>query len=309
MPDAILREHTPLLFAAEIVLVLALAAAAAALVFGIPLGDAGRRWREAALRFRERQQDLAQSLGLRLRSWLLLRLLCAGAGLAAGWLTGVPTLTLGGAALGLFGLPWLLAGRAARRRLAMERALAGFVVEVRDLMRQSNLALDRALREAARDPTPELRHVLAPLAGDLPIADSLVEVARRARSPLADLVVTALLIARTRDPVALVRVVDEVLRPLLEVSVEVQEANHATVAQQRAAALAIGIIMALLLAAVMRVPSMQAFYLSVSGQLVLLAVFAMYLGLVWAIGQVARPLRWIAWDIVALRRETEALVA
>jgi hypothetical protein len=305
MPDPV----PPLVFATEIVLVLALAAGAAALLVGVPLEPARRRGRELLLPFLERQRDLAQSLGLRLRSWLLLRLLCAGAGLAAGALTGVPTLTLGAAALGLFGLPWLLAGRAARRRLTMERALAGFVAEVRDLMRQSNLALDRALREAARGPAPELRHVLAPLAGDQPIAASLGEVARRARSPLADLVVTALLIARTRDPMALVRVVDEVLQPLLQVSVEVQEENHATVAQQRAAALAIGVIMALLLAAVMRVPSMQAFYLSPPGQLVLLAVFAMYLGLVWAIGQVARPLRWVAWDIDALRREAEALVA
>lgn len=299
----------PLVFAAEVVLVLALAAAAAALFLGVPLEPARRRGREIVVPFLERQRDLARGLGLRLRSWLLLRLLCTAAGAAAGALAGVPTLTLGAAALGLFGLPWLLAGRAARRRLTMERSLAGFVGEVRDLMRQSNLALDRALREAARGPAPELRHVLAPLAGDQPVAAALAEVARRARSPLADMVVTALLIARARDPMALVRVVDEVLRPLLQVSVEVQEENHATVAQQRAAALAIGVIMALLLAAVMRVPSMQAFYLSPAGQLVLLAVFAMYLGLVWAIGQVARPLRWVAWDIDALRRETEALVA
>jgi hypothetical protein len=299
----------PLVFAAEVVLALALAAGAAALFLGVPVDATRRRGRELVGPFLERQRDLAQSLGLRLRSWLLLRLLCAGTGLAMGTLTGVPTLTLGAAALGLFGLPWLLAGRAARRRLTMERALAGFVAEVRDLMRQSNLALDRALREAARGPAPELRHVLAPLAGDQPVAASLTEVARRARSPLVDLVVSALLIARTHDPMALVRVVDEVLRPVLQVSVEVQEENHATVAQQRAAALAIGIIMALLLAAVMRVPSMQAFYLSPQGQVVLLAVFAMYLALVWAIGQVARPLRWVAWDIEALRRETEALVA
>jgi len=310
MPDlGLVRPAPPLVLAAEIVLVLALAAGAAALFLGVPLTSTRRRSRALIRSYLERQRDLAQSLGLRLRSWLLLRLLCTGAGLAAGALTGVPTLTLGAAALGLFGLPWLLAGRAARRRLAMERGLAGFVAEVRDLMRQSNLALDRALREAARGPAPELRHVLAPLAGDAPVAASLAEVARRARSPLVDLVVTALLIARTRDPMALVRVVDEVLRPLLQVSVEVQEENHATVAQQRAAALAIGVIMAVLLAAVMRVPSMQAFYLSVAGQLVLLAVFAMYLALVWVIGQVARPLRWVAWDIDALRRETEALIA
>lgn len=299
----------PLVLAAEIVLVLALSAGAAALFLGVPLGSPVDRWRALGRPFLERQRDLAQSLGLRLRSWLVLRLLCTVTGLAAGALTGVPTLTLGAGALGAFGLPWLLAGRAARRRLAMERALSGFVAEVRDLMRQSNLALDRAVREAARAPAPELRWVLAPLAGDGPVADGLVELARRARSPLADLVVTALLIARTRDPSALIRVVDEVLRPMLQVSVEVQEENHATVAQQRAAALAIGVIMTLLLVAVMRVPSMQAFYLSPAGQLVLLGVLAMYLGLVWAIGQVARPLRWVAWDIEALRRETEALIA
>lgn len=299
----------PLVFAAEVVLVLALSAGAGALFLGLPLDASRDRWRALVRPPLERQRDLAQALGLRLRTWLLLRVLCAAAGLAAGALTGAVTLTLGAAALGLFGLPWLLAGRVARRRLAMERALAAFVIEVRDLMRQSNLALDRALREAARGPAPELRHALRPLAGDEPVADALVEVARRARSPLFDMVVSALLIARTHDPMALVRVVDEVLHPLLRVSVEVQEENHATVAQQRAAALAIGVIMALLLAAVMRVPSMQAFYISPPGQAVLLGVVAMYLALVWAIGQVARPLRWVAWDIEALRRETEALVA
>jgi hypothetical protein len=299
----------PLVFAAEVVLVLALSAGAAALFLGVPVERPAAGWRELARSSLERQRDLAQGLGLGLRSWLLLRVLCALAGLAAGTLTGVPTLALGAAALGAFGLPWLLAGRADRRRLDMERALAGLVVEVRDLMQQSNLSLDRALREAARGPAPELRHALAPLGGDEPVSVCLIEVARRARSPLADMVVSALLIARTHNPMALVRVVDEVLRPLLEVSVEVQEENHATVAQQRAAALAIGVIMAVLLAAVMRVPSMQAFYVSAVGQLVLLAVFAMYLALVWVIGKVGRPLRWAAWDIEALRRETEALIA
>jgi hypothetical protein len=298
----------PLLFAAEVVLVLALSAGAAALFLGVDLAPRRARWRERLHPVVERQRDLAQGMGLRVRSWLLLRVLCAAGGLAAGAATGVPTLALGAAALGLFGLPWLMAGRAAKRRLDMERGLAGLVVEVRDLMRQSNLALDRALREAARGPAPELRHALAPLTTDEPVADCLAEVARRARSPLADMVVSALLIARTHNPMALIRVVDDVLRPLLEVSVEVQEENHATVAQQRAAAFAIGVIMAALLAAVMRVPSMRAFYLTPGGQLVLLGVFAMYLALVWVIGRVGRPLRWVTWDIEALRRETEALI-
>ena len=299
----------PLVFAAEIVLVFALSAAAAALFLDVPIGGPRSRGRVLARRYMEGQRDLAQRLGLRLLAWLMIRGAAAATGLGAGALTGVPTLALGGAALGLFGLPWLLAGRAAKRRLDMERALAGLVVEVRSLMQQSNLALDRALREAARNPAPVLRSALAPLAGDEPVTDGLAQVAKRARSPLADFVVTALLIARTHNPQALVRVTDEVLRPVLEVSVEVQEENHATVSQQRAAALAIGVIMGLLFAAVMRVPSMHAFYESGTGQLVLLAVLGMYLGLVWVIGQVARPLRWTEWDIEAVRRETEALVA
>src|SRR5215472_16204884 len=115
----------PLVFAAEIILVLALAAAAAAVFLGLPLDPHGRRWRDLARPHLDRQRDLAQSLGLRLRSWLLLRAVCTGAGLGAGGLTGIPTLTVGGAALGMVGLPWLLAGRAARRRLGMERALTG----------------------------------------------------------------------------------------------------------------------------------------------------------------------------------------
>src|SRR5438552_2771363 len=150
----------PLVFAAEIVLVLALSAASAALFLGVPASVPRRRWRSLSRRSLDRQRDLAQGLGLRLRSGLRLRAACALAGLAAGAWTGIPTLTAGGAALGLFGLPWLLAGRAAKRRLDMERALAGLVVEVRSLMQQSNLALDRALREAARNPAPVLRHVL-----------------------------------------------------------------------------------------------------------------------------------------------------
>src|SRR5438874_180218 len=146
----------PLVFAAEVVLVLALSAAAAAVFLGVPFEGPRARWRTLVQPSLERQRDLAQSLGLRLRSWLALRALCGAAGLVAGGLTGAPTIAVGAAALGLFGLPWLLAGRAARRRLGMERALAGLVIEIRDLMRQSNLALDRALREAARGPAPEL---------------------------------------------------------------------------------------------------------------------------------------------------------
>jgi tight adherence protein B len=298
----------PVFFAVEILVVLALAAAAAAAYLGAPGLEPGVKLREALRPYVERQRDIAQGLGLSFRAWLLLRAGAAAAGLALGSLTGIPTVTLGGLGLGLLGLPWLLAGRAAQRRLRMERALAGLLVELRNLMQLSNLALDRALREAARNPAPELVMILAPMAGDEPIGLALTQVARRARSPLADLIVSALLIARTHNPLALVRVIDDVLMPVLGVTVEVQEENHATVAQQRAAALAIGVIMLVLFAAIVHVPNLHAFYDSAPGQLVLLIVAAMYLGLVWLIGHVARPVRWVEWDVDAVRRETEALL-
>lgn len=300
--------NSPLFFLVEIFLVLALAAVAASVYLGAPGPELGVLLQGSVRPYLERQRDIAQGLGLSFRAWLALRVIGAGAGLAAGALTGIPTVAAGGFGLGLLGLPWLLAGRAAQRRLRMERALSGLLVELRNLMQLSNLSLDRALREAARNPSPELAPILAPLAGDEPVGESLSEIARRARSPLADLVVSSLLIARTHNPLALVKVIDEVLIPVLGVTVEVQEENHATVAQQRAASVAIGVIMLVLFAAVVHVPSLRAFYDSPAGQLVLLLVAAMYLGLVWLIGHVTRPVRWVEWDVDALRRETEALL-
>jgi Flp pilus assembly protein TadB len=297
-----------MVFAAEVVLVLALAAAAAGVFLGLPAASLGGRLRGAARPYLRHQREIAHGLGMSVRSWALLRVGAALAGLGLGALSGIPTVAVGSLALGLVGLPWLLAGRAAQRRLQMERALSGLLVELRNLMQQSNLALDRALREAARNPGPELAHVLAPLAGDEPVGEALAEVARRAGSPLADLVVTALMIARTHSPLALVRVIEEVLLPVLGVTVEVQEENHTTVAQQRAAAVAIGVIMLVLFAAIVRVPSMHAFYDSPAGQLVLLLVATMYAGLIWLIGQIARPVPWVEWDVDAVRRETESLL-
>lgn len=300
----------PLVFAAEVVLLLALAAAASALWLG--RGGAGGDARSELGKFLRphlhRQQDLAVSLGLSFRAWVGLRALAALVGLLLGSITGLSTVTVAGALLGLFGLPWLLAGRAAKGRLRMERALATFALAVRNLMQQSNLALDRALREAARSPAPELTHVLGPLAGEVPVAEGLVELARRARSPLADLVSTAMLVARTHDPLALVRVTDEVLLPLMEQAVDVQEDNHATVAQQRSAALAIGVILGILFFAVMRVPSLYAYYATPGGQVVFLGVLAMYLFLVWLLGRIARPIEWVEWDVAAVRAEVERLI-
>ena len=301
----------PLAFAAEIVGVLALAAAASSLWLARP-GPPARAPREELRRLLaprlRRQRDLALSLGFSLRAWLALRALAAATGLVLGSVTGLWTATVAGALLGLFGLPWLLAGRAAQRRLRMERALATLALSLRNLMQHSNLALDRALREAARQPDAELSRVLAPLAGEAPVSRGLVEAGRRARSPLADLLVTAALVARTHDPLALVRVTDEVLVPLMEQAVDVQQENHATVAQQRSAALAVGVILGVLFLAVMRVPSLAAYYSTPGGQLVLLGVMAMYLLLGWLLGRIARPIEWTEWDVAAVRRETEKLV-
>jgi hypothetical protein len=301
----------PLVFVAEIVLLLTLAAGAAAAWLGFSSDAVGgvRRTARALLRPRlGSQHDIALSLGLSFRAWVALRVMAGLTGLVASSITGLWTITVAGTLLAVFGLPWLLAGRAAKRRLRMERALATLALSVRNLMQQSNLALDRALREAARSPAPELSYVLSPLSGDVPVAEALVDVARRARSPLGDLLVTAMLVARTHNPLGLVKVTDEVLLPVMEQAVEVQEENHATVAQQRAAALAIGVILGILFFSVMRVPSLYAYYSTAGGQLVLLGVMAMYLGLVWLLGRMARPIEWVEWDIAAVRREAETLI-
>jgi hypothetical protein len=297
----------PLLFYAEVVLVLALAAGTAAWLAGIdPRGLAGRG-RGLIRPYLERQQDIAHGLGVTYRNWIGLRLLATLGGLALGLTTGLTVAVIGGTLLGLFGLPWLLAGRAAKRRLQMEREVATVIRDIRNLMQLSNLSLDRTLREVGRSPYPHLGHALAPLRGDLPISDCLVAVSERARSPLVTMLTSALLISRTHNPMGFIAVADEVLVPLVEVTAEIQQENHATLAQQRAAALAIGVILAVLFAAVMRVPTMHAYYDTILGQLTLTAVVGIYLGLVWLIRQVARPIPWTRWDMRAVKRETDLM--
>ena len=78
--------------------------------------------------------------------------------------------------------------------------------------------------------------------------------------------------------------------------------------QTNSLALAIGVIMGILFFAVIRVPSLYAYYATVAGQLVLLAVMGMYLGLVWLLGRMGRPIEWVEWDIAGVRREAEALI-
>lgn len=298
----------PLVFYAEILLVVVLAALAAAWM----LYDPNQRPATApgvVHRFADRQRDIATSLGVATRTWILLRAGVAVLALLIGSLTSLWTVAALGALLGWFGLPWLLGGRMTKRRLAMERAVAALVREVANLMQQSNLPLDRALREAARNPAPQLARILAPLRSDRSVPDCLLDVAAIARTPLVDMLCIAVLVARTHDPAAFVRVSDEVLGPVLDVAIEIQEENNATVAQQRSAAIAIGIVMAVLFFAVMRVQTMHAFYASFGGQIVVMAVIGCYLFLVWLLGQIAKPIAWTRWNVEAVRREMEGLLA
>lgn len=298
----------PLVFYAEILLVVVLAALAAAWLLFDP------HQRPAAApgivhRFMERQRDIASSLGVAVRTWVLLRLAVAVLALLICSLTSLWTIAVIGALLGWFGLPWLLGGQMTKRRLAMERAVAALVREVANLMQQSNLPLDRALREAARNPAPQLVRILAPLRSDRSVPECLIDVAAIARTPLVDMLCIAVLVARTHDPAAFVRVAEQVLGPVLDVAIEIQEENNATVAQQRSAAIAIGVVMAILFGAVMRVPTMHEFYASFAGQLVVLGVIACYLFLVWLLGQIAKPIAWTRWNVDAVRREMEGLLA
>lgn len=298
----------PLVFYAEILLVIVLAALAAAWL----LYDPNQRPTVApgALhRFMERQRDIASSLGISPRTWLLLRIAVSVLGLVLGSLTSLWTIAVLGCLLAWFGLPWLLAGQMVKRRLSMERAVAALVREVANLMQQSNLSLDRALREAARNPGPQLTRILAPLRSDRSVPECLTEVSEIARSPLIDMLCIAVMVARTHDPAAFVRVAEQVLGPMLDVAIEIQEENNATVAQQRSAAIAIGVVMTILFAAVMRVQTMHTFYASLAGQLVLLFVIAAYLFLVWLLGQIAKPIAWTRWNVDAVRKEMEGLFA
>jgi hypothetical protein len=191
----------------------------------------------------------------------------------------------------------------------MERAFLGQLRNIRDRMAVSNQSLDTALQEVGRNPGRELEYVLAPLARSGSVVANIVETGRRSRSPVVEYACGVLLWARSRNMDSLIAAIDEIVIPVGEAQLAVQEETLVTLAQQRAVTFAMAFLMMFMFFVVIRVDIFSQYYQSTSGNATLALVIAMFAFLVWTLGKIVSIGGWTRWNLVALAHEQEHLGA
>ncbi|MBV9526556.1 MAG: hypothetical protein JOZ46_12170 [Candidatus Dormibacteraeota bacterium] len=257
-------------------------------------------------RLLEPERDLAAALGWSWRRWCVLRATLIVVALTLGVMSGVATLTLvliGAAALGF---RYAVSGRAARRRLRMERAFLLQMSVLRDRIAIGNQSLDTALQDMAATAHDGLGTVIAPLSQGGLTSLAIVSVAQRSRSAIVEHACAVLLWSRTRSLDALLAVFDDVLLPVGEAQLAVEEESLITLTQQRAVSFAMAALMLFMFLSVVRVASLRHFYETLQGTVVLLVALAVFTGLLALLGRLTRVSRWTRWDMARMAEQEAA---
>jgi hypothetical protein len=297
---------SPLFFYGQILFVLVLALLLGALVARNDLERASSRGRARLAPLLEREEARAIALGWSLSSWLWVRGVSAAAGLVVGIVIGTPVVIVGCAAVGIFAVPFLLGPFSDKRRLQMERALVDQVRAIVDLIRTSNQTLDEALTDAGANPLPILRRIVSPLADThQSIRDRLIEVDRRALSPIANRMCTDLLLSLDTSPEAFVVEATEVLIPQYESDLTIQERNHAIAQGSRQAGYIVAGLMGFMFIVVMHVDNFRAAYSRPLGQVVLVVVAGLVMLIFWVIGQLTPRTHWVRWNLTEVKTQLE----
>jgi len=280
---------------AGIAIIVACGCAVSASILGV--GGLTRRARTRSIPLLEHEKDVAAALGWRWRTWIATRAVVTVAGIAVGMTTQILLLAALLGAVGFFGVRFAVAGRAARRRLRMERAFLVQLRALRDRMAIANQSLDSALQEIGRDPGPELRYVLEPWAHGGAVAANIVASGVRSRSPMIEHACAVLIWARTRSLDGLIAAIDDVLVPVGEAQLAVEEESLVTLSQQRAVTFAMSALMTVMFVSIVRVDSFRAYYQTFAGTVVLLVAVVMFFALIGMLGRIARVARWTRWDL------------
>lgn len=291
----------PVILVAGVAVIIASGCAGIASILGTQFLT--RRSRRRTIPVLEHEKDVAAALGLPWRRWIVLRAVVTLAGVAVGFATQIWLLSLILGVTGFFGVRFLVAGRAARRRLCMERAFLVQLRVLRDRMAIGNQSLDTALQEIGRNPSRELTYVLEPWAQGGSITGNIVTSGLRSRSPLVEHACVVLIWARTRSLDGLISAIDDVLLPVGEAQLQVEEESLVTLTQQRAVTFAMSALMTVMFVSLVRVASFRAYYDTVAGTVVLLVALAMFFALIATLGRIARTARWTRWDLRQIQEQ------
>lgn len=301
-----LAAPSPGFLVAGVMVILACACGVCAVIVDVDLGRLTvlRRRRSRIL---EREKDMAAGLGWPWQRWVCLRLIFIAVGIAAAFVTGIDLLYLVGPIAGAVGFRFALAGRAADRRLRMERDFIGQLRNLRDRMALSNQSLDTALQELGRSPGTELEFVMSPLRRGGSTVANIVEMGRRARSPIVDQAAGVLIWARSRSVESLIDTIDTILIPVGEAQLAVEEEGMVSLTQQRAVTFAMSALLVVMLAVLLRISSFRQYYQSAAGQMVLVIVALLFALLVGLLGVIARNREWTRWDLHSMAEQQERL--
>lgn len=288
-----------------ITVILACAIGAVVAILGVDVRDAVPKRRSYPII--EREKDIAAGLGWPWKRWVVLRVSAVLIGTVLGILSHIVLLIFVGFAAGLLAIRFIFAGRAANRRLKMERAFLQQLRNLRDRMSISNQSLDTALQEIGRNPGKDLDYVLSPLARGGSVVNNIVEAGMLSRSPIVEYACGVLLWARSRSLDTLIQAIDEILLPVGDAQLAVQEESLVTLSQQRAVTFAMTALMLFMFFVVIRVDVFSSYYQSLQGNIILGVVIVIFAGLVGSLGLITRVQGWTRWDLRKLAHEQERL--
>lgn len=211
---------------------------------------------------------------------------------AVGWvLTGWPMAGLIGAGVAVM-VPLMLAARRSRdAALAKTDALASWAEMLRDTI-AAHAGLNQAVAATARvAPGPIRVHVqaLAARAEHHSLSSALRQFAADVADPVADLIVSALVIADQRQARNLTGLLAEIAASARQQSamrLRVETGRARTYASSQAL---VGITIVLVAVLLVFSPTFLAPYDSVAGQLVMGVVGALFVGALWGLVQLGRP--------------------
>ena len=285
----------PVILVAGVAVIVACGCGGIASILGVqPLVRSSRRRTVPLLEY---EKDVAAAMGWPWRRWIALRAGVTIAAAVVGLTTQIWLLSVLLGAIGFFGVRFLVAGRAARRRLRMERAFLVQLRVLRDRMAIGNQSLNSALQEIGRNPGRELVHVLEPWAQGGSVTGNIVQSGLRSRSPLIEHACAVLIWARTRSLDGLISAIDDVLLPVGDAQLEVEEESLVTLTQQRAVTFAMSALMTVMFVSLIRVASFRAYYDTFAGTVVLLVAVAMFFALIATLGRIAQTAQWTRWDL------------
>jgi hypothetical protein len=130
-------------------------------------------------------------------------------------------------------------------------------------------------------------------------------VDRRALSPIANRMCADLLLSLDISPEAFVIEATDVLIPQYDADLTIQERNHAIAQGSRQAGYIVGGLMTLMFLLVMHVDNFRAAYARPLGQVVLVVIALMVMGIFWTIGQLTPTTPWVRWNLAEIKNQLE----